>query len=417
MAILKGQQYGRPLLLSSWESTASFQLLNKPKRDESENYSEWWLQRLLYRVPDSLPIQEIDPSLGRLVPVGMELRTPDGGFVDNVFVTQQGNIVIVECKLWKNPEARRAVVTQVIDYARSMANWRYQDFDNAVGKCINEEKKPIGKTLFQIVSEAYDNDPEVDEASFIDAVQRNLRLGRLLLLIAGDGIREGAEGLVDYLQTHGGLRFDLAMVEIAIYEADGHGLFVQPRLLARTLNIERAVFRIEGGDLQIAKAETSAETIGARRTSLTYDSFFEQLQTSNPHLTVALKKFLDKAGQQNISLVPATRSASIKWDSPAGKTFTLAGINLDGKLVTYPVGWPASNIGRIDLAHDYLRKLASLLGCVVRETPKEAQWWISPLKTGSELPDAMTALSSGDAWLELIESYTQNLSKALSEEE
>lgn len=415
MATLKGQQFGRPLLIPSWEDTGTFQLLQREVREKSDHYTEWWLQQLIHRCPESLPIQEIDPNLGRLIPVGMELPTP-AGFVDNLFVTPQGNIVIVECKLWRNPEARRAVVTQVIDYAQSMANWRYEDFERAIKKSIDENKKTIDKTLFQIIADAFGNDPEVDETSFIDAIQRNLRLGRLLLLIAGDGIREGAEGLVDYLQTHGGLRFDLAMIEVAIFNAGKHGLFIQPRLLMRTLNIERAVFRLENGEPKTVKPETSATNIEVRRTTLSAEIFFERIQAKNPALEQALTKFLEKARQLNIDLIPATKSASIKWESPTGSQFTLAGINLDGKLVTNSICWQASNIGRIDLAHAYLENLASLVGSVVRKTPKEEQWWISPSPVGNEMPDALTALSASDAWLKLIENYTQDLSKALSEQ-
>jgi hypothetical protein len=40
----------------------------------------------------------------------------------------------------------------------------------------------------------------LDEASFVGAVARNLRLGRMLLLVVGNGIREGVETLTDYLQ-------------------------------------------------------------------------------------------------------------------------------------------------------------------------------------------------------------------------
>lgn len=35
--------------------------------------------------------------------------------------------------------------------------------------------------------------PDVDEQQFNDALTANLRLGRFLLLIVGDGIREGVE--------------------------------------------------------------------------------------------------------------------------------------------------------------------------------------------------------------------------------
>ena len=40
-------------------------------------------------------------------------------------MSAQGRLSIVECKLWRNPEARRAVVTQVLDYAEEIRTWSY----------------------------------------------------------------------------------------------------------------------------------------------------------------------------------------------------------------------------------------------------------------------------------------------------
>lgn len=48
-------------------------------------------------------------------------------------------------------------------------------------------------------------------------VARHLRRGEFLLLIIGDGIREGVESIVDFVQRHSGLHFNLALVEAALY--------------------------------------------------------------------------------------------------------------------------------------------------------------------------------------------------------
>jgi hypothetical protein len=49
----------------------------------------------------------------------MELRLPrekGDARVDILGVTPDGRLVIVECKLWRNPEARREVIAQVLEY-------------------------------------------------------------------------------------------------------------------------------------------------------------------------------------------------------------------------------------------------------------------------------------------------------------
>jgi len=79
---------------------------------------------------------------------------------------------------------------------------------------------------------------------FVDNVTRHLRRGEFLLLIVGDGIRERAEKIVDFVQSHSGLRFNLALVEAALYRDGPHRLLVQPRVLARTEIVQR--FVVEG---------------------------------------------------------------------------------------------------------------------------------------------------------------------------
>ena len=123
----RSYQHARPIVVSSLDDQATAQPLERVRispggGDAVVKYNESWLQQLLHRHPSSLPIAEIEPGLGRIIPVGMELQTP-AGFIDNLFVTQEGNLVVVECKLWRNTEARRLVLAQIIDYAQSMQKW------------------------------------------------------------------------------------------------------------------------------------------------------------------------------------------------------------------------------------------------------------------------------------------------------
>lgn len=97
-----------------------------------------------------------------------------------------------------------------------------------------------GNILYELVrSQA----PDLDEADFVDNVSRHLGRGEFLLLIIGDGVREGVENIVDFVQRHSGLHFTLALVEAALYRDTGDRIIVQPRCLARTEVVSRLVFR------------------------------------------------------------------------------------------------------------------------------------------------------------------------------
>ncbi|MFC7737568.1 hypothetical protein ACFQX4_17360 [Roseomonas sp. GCM10028921] len=82
--------------------------------------NEAWLRDFLLKYPETLPAAEIDPAYADPIPVCRELATPAGP-IDAVFVNRHGALTIVECKLWRNPQARREVVGQILDYAKELA--------------------------------------------------------------------------------------------------------------------------------------------------------------------------------------------------------------------------------------------------------------------------------------------------------
>ena len=154
--------------------------------------------------------------------------------MDALFVNALGRITIAEFKLWRNPQARREVIGQILDYTREIASWSYEDLQREVSKTLGKE----GNVLFDLVSARA---PETNEAEFVDRVTRHLRRGEFLLPIIGDGIRESAENIVGFVQKYSGLHFNLALVEAALYRDRDNSVIVQPRVLARTEIFQRIV--------------------------------------------------------------------------------------------------------------------------------------------------------------------------------
>jgi hypothetical protein len=224
--------YAKPIFIGGDKTIHPTQVALRTSAPGSQ-FSEARLQALLFQHPDAIPVRDIAPSMQTLVPLCMELDTGDG-FADILYLTPAGQIVLVETKLWRNPEARRTVVSQILDYAKQLTRWRYEDLDAAVAKA---SRQGAGYVL-RAMRERY---PELDEAEFVDAINRHLATGDLLLLIAGDGIRSSTEALVGFIEQYGSLRFSFGLIEVAIYEV-GQGLFVQPRILAQTELIRRTLF-------------------------------------------------------------------------------------------------------------------------------------------------------------------------------
>ena len=85
----------------------------------SDTFKESWLQEILYTEPSILPTNEIDSVYSNLIPIGREIPV-SSGFIDNFYISSKGYLVIVETKLWRNPESRREVVGQILDYAKDI---------------------------------------------------------------------------------------------------------------------------------------------------------------------------------------------------------------------------------------------------------------------------------------------------------
>ncbi|MDP3675579.1 MAG: hypothetical protein Q8R44_10875 [Novosphingobium sp.] len=213
------------------------------------------LRDLIHDSPAIMPVHELDPSYGRVFTVAREFNIPGVGYVDVLLADERGRLVVVECKLWRNPQARREVVGQILDYARELSRFGYEDLQRQIAIATRRQ----GNALYAMAREAGGT---LDEAAFVDRVSRDLAAGRFLLLVVGDGIAEGTRRIGEYLRDQPGLAFGFGLIEIAEYRwTDESGVqrsVVQPRILAQTAVIERHVIRNEAAVTITSLAEDAA---------------------------------------------------------------------------------------------------------------------------------------------------------------
>ena len=264
--------YGTPLVIRDGESPVV--LDREPiSSGPDSTYGEAYLQKLAFEHPSCLPIAAIDRAYEDLIPVCMELNTP-AGRLDALYVTPAGRLVILEAKLWRNPEARRKVVSQILDYAKEFSRWDYEDLQREVSRKLGRK----GNALFELVAERH---PDADEAQFVDEVSQTLARGRFLLLIVGDGIREGAGAIAEFLGNAGSLEFTFGLVELAVYRHADVGVLVQPRVLARTVELQRLVVQLpEGATLEAPDVQPAREDAGLSDEAVFYQTFWQEFLDS-----------------------------------------------------------------------------------------------------------------------------------------
>jgi hypothetical protein len=226
------------LIQFSPNGIAAAQRWKKLELGTTAGKDEAWLRDALRDHADTIPVRAIDPAFGPLISVCTELPTR-AGRVDNLFVSPNGRLTLVECKLWRNQQARREVVAQILDYAKEIATWSYSDLQ----KNINFRTGKSGNHLFKLVEAEH---PDIREPDFIDDVETALRQGKFMLLIAGDGIKADVKALTELIDRQSTAAFTFGMVEVAMFQAPDHSILLQPRLLASTVLIERTVVIVQG---------------------------------------------------------------------------------------------------------------------------------------------------------------------------
>jgi hypothetical protein len=370
-------------------------------------YDEAWLQELLHSHPEVFPIGQIESDYGDLIPLCRELPLSFGGgrsgALDNLFITRDGKLVLVEAKLWRNPEARRTVVAQALDYAAAVFQMSYGELQSAVLKARCAGKAPAS-SLFEIVA---GDSAGVDEDEFIDKVTRNLERGRAVIAVVGDGIREDVISLAGLVQSHAGHRFIFALVELTVYETPATGVrLVVPSVLAQTKLLERGVVRIEGdlppGQRLTVTLPSSGPTkqSSGRGMGIGEDEFFELLG-QNTGLAEVLKVFLAKAEAFGVQ-ADMQGGLNLKHASPTDHLLNMGTITKGGFVDTGPSTW----FGREAVGRPYSDSLAKLIGGFVNEAGKKPDFGLRT--SARRMPRLSDLLPQHEqAWLDAMEKYVR----------
>ena len=117
----------------------------------------------------------------------------------------------------------------------------------------------------------------------MDSVSRNLRKGNFLLLIVGDGIREGAAGIAEFLISSGYMNFTFAMIELAIYKNKDIEILL-PRVITKTVELQKISIEIPDGLVLTSSSLNSEEISNSneyspewKRERLFYFNFWTEL--------------------------------------------------------------------------------------------------------------------------------------------
>lgn len=324
---MPNRQFASPLVISRHDDDERVTRLIPIGRDE-HLFGELWFRDKLFDHPYLLPAAEIESAFHGLEAVAKELPLA-GNFADLVFVNPDGCIALVETKLFRNLEARREVLAQAIEYASILSGWTYPQFVQAIKQANKStHRDPVVEAMRKA-----SQDGSFDEGRFIERVTRNLQLGRLLILIVGDEIRDEVERMVQFVHRTPHLHFTLGLIEIALFrENNENRIFVQPRVVAQTQLYVRTVIEIRLPAGTEMRTEVKPERPGkASRTSISEEQFFEELGEISPAAAELAKWAIAEAPQHQLIVDWGARGAILKFFDERGEEFNFGQLSADGR--------------------------------------------------------------------------------------
>lgn len=187
---------------------------------------------MVEQAPQMLPLAGAPnlAVLGREVQLG-------ANYADLLAVEPSGRLAVIEVKLSRNAEARRAVVAQVLTYAAYLHGMEPAVLEQQV---LARHLSARGYTSLADAADASDQTGAFDLATFAEGLAESLAQGRFRLVFVLDEAPEELVRLVGYLETVSD-KLLIDLVTVSAYQVNGSHILVPQRVDAEHRRTEVTV--------------------------------------------------------------------------------------------------------------------------------------------------------------------------------
>ena len=194
-------------------------LKNAVKVDRSSFALEDNLQQYIYDNPESIPLYDIKEDIKLLI-LAREFPTASGP-IDAIGVDKDGEIYLVETKLYRNPD-KRTVVAQVLDYGASL--WKtYTNFEVFLTQLSNKVNQKFNQNLQQRVQSFFSME-ENQLNQFNENLRDNLNDGNFKFVVLMDQIHGQLKDLIIFINQNS--RFNIYGVELEYYKYNSYEILI-----------------------------------------------------------------------------------------------------------------------------------------------------------------------------------------------
>lgn len=196
---------------------------NKPEiiKEKTDVKIEENLREVIMNNPETLPLYEIKEDI-KVCIVAREFGVQTGS-IDLLGIDKDGEIYIIETKLFKNPD-KREVIAQVLDYGASLWGSNFNDFRTDLEKnCQEEFKQGLRERLKKHFEEL--DDAGIDET--FDTLQKNIEDGNFKFVVVMDELHEDLKDIIRFINKSS--NFTIYAVELEQYEHKDEAIII-PKL-------------------------------------------------------------------------------------------------------------------------------------------------------------------------------------------
>jgi hypothetical protein len=292
---------------------------NAQKLDRQNFTDEKELQEYIYENPETLPMYEIDEDIKVLI-LMREFPT-NSGPIDAIGIDINGNIYIVETKLYKNAD-KRLVVAQALDYGAAI--WAYyNDFSDFLIKVDAGTHKKFGMGMNQKIKEFFRFEDESLIEDLLENIKQNLNKGVFRFVVLMDHLEDRLKDLILFINKNS--QFDVFAVELEYYKFKDHELMI-PKLFGDEIK----------KDIEVATAKSSSQ----RKTwneALFFEDLYKKVDVS---YVPVIKKLYDFAKDifDQIKWGTGSKDGSFSAVSYKVSQKSMFSVLTDGKLV-FNYGW------------------------------------------------------------------------------
>ena len=308
---------------------------NAQKVERSRIEQEDYLQQYTLDNPEVIPLYDIKEDI-RLLILAREFST-NSGPIDAIGIDKDGEIYIVETKLYKNPD-KRTVVAQALDYGAAL--WRHSnDFDYFIDTLNQSVQKVFGMTLNDKI-EAFFGLSQEEIAGLLEGVKKNLADGVMHFVVLMDSLDDRLKDLVLYVNQNS--QFDIYIVELDYYKHEEYEIII-PKIYGAEVKKDAAIQKSSGSRQQWSEEEYLSKATIDGKVYPAFSKLYEACKTSADGMRFG-------TGTVRGSVGPFYNSISRR---------TIFTLYTDGKLA-FNFGWLNEPTSAIEFRDRYFNALKSL---------------------------------------------------------